>query len=176
MSYSYFASDEMARRLESNTEDDDPCSGSNVYQNAVTTTGEHILHEASKSYMKSQSNPDIRTFSALHANPAVQTGTITGAVRLILPRHTFTQRNGRPGFVQTFIVVDSFAQRLNSDVWRFKIVVWNEQAKNLNIELNRVYQFDHFKMKPVKGNCEYPGQDDYEVHLTSISTITEVSV
>ena len=54
---------------------------------------------------------------------------ITGVVRLILPRHMLTQRNGRPGFVQTFIVVDSFAQRLNSDVWRFKIVVWNEQAK-----------------------------------------------
>ena len=148
MSYSYFASDELARSLESNTEDDDVCSGSNVYQNAVTSAGERVLREASKSF---QSNPDVRTFSALHSNPAAQTGMITGVVQLILPCHTFAQRNGKPGFVQMFIVVDTLAQKLNSDVWRFKIVVWNEQAKYLNIELNRVYRFDHFKMKPVKG-------------------------
>ena len=175
-SYSYFASDEMTWRLESNTKDNDPHSGSNVYQNAVTTAGDCILHEASKSDKESQSNPDVRAFSAPHANPALQTGTITGVVRLIFPRHMFTQRNRRPGFVQMFIVVDSFAQRLNSGVWRFKVVVWNEQAKNLNIELNRVYGFDHLKMKPVKGNCEYPVQDDFEVHLTPISTIIKVTV
>ena len=158
MSYSYYASDAPARSLESVLEDDAPCSGSNVYQIADTTAGGGLLREASKKFMNLQSNPEFQTFSALHGNRAARTGTITGVVRLILPQHTFTQRNGRPGFVQSFIVVDSYAQRLNSDVWRFKIVVWNEQAKNLNIELNRVYRFDHFKMKPVKGNCEYPGQ------------------
>ena len=62
MNYSYFASDELARSLESNTEDDEARSGSNVYQNAFTTTGECILCEAAKSYMESQSIPDIRTF------------------------------------------------------------------------------------------------------------------
>ena len=39
MSYSYFASNELARTLESNTEDDDVLSGSNLYQNAVTSAG-----------------------------------------------------------------------------------------------------------------------------------------
>ena len=109
MSYLYFASNELARSLESNIEDDDAHSGSNVYQTAVTTAGERMLREASKSFMVSQSNPDVRTFSALHSNPVAQTGTITGAVWLILPYHIFAQRNGRPGFVQTFIVVDTLA-------------------------------------------------------------------
>ena len=67
-------------------------------------------------------------------------------------------------------------KRLNSDVWRYKIVAWNEQAKNLNVETNRVYRFDHVKMNPMKGYSKYPGQGDYEVHLTQTSTITEVSV
>ena len=171
MSYSYFVGDELARHLESNTEDDDPCSTSNVYQNVAPIPGDRTLHEASQSFTALNN-----TFSALHGNPAMQTGVITGVVHLILPPHSFTQWNGTPGFVQSFIVVDTFAQRLNSGVWRYKIVVWNEQANNLNIEMNRVYRFDHFKMKPVKGNSSYPGQDNYEVHLSSISTITEVSV
>ena len=128
-----------------------------------------MIHKASKSF-----TAPTNTFSVLHSNPAAQTGVITGAVRLILPCCTFTQRNGRPGFVQTFIIVDTLAQRLNSEVWRYKIVAWNEQAKNLNIELNHVYRFAHFKMKSVKGNSYYPGQVDLAVHLTAFSTITEV--
>ena len=93
-----------------------------------------------------------------------------------MPLHSFVQRNGLPGTVQSFIVVDALAKRLNSDVWRYKIVAWDEQAKNLNIETNRVYRFEHFKMKPAKGNCNYPGQDKYEIHLTPISTIVDVTV
>ena len=108
MSNLYFASDEMAR-LESNTEDDDAHSGSNVYQNTVTTAGECILREASKSYMGSQSNSNVQTFSARHANLTVQTGTISGAVWSFLPCNMFTQRNARSGFAQIFIVVDSFS-------------------------------------------------------------------
>ena len=73
--------------------------------------------------------------------------------------------------VQSFIVVDPLAKRLNSDVWRYKIVAWDDQAKNLNIETSRTYRFEHFKMKPTKWNSDYPGQDKLEVHLTSISTI-----
>ena len=172
MSYSHFASDAPARRLESIIKDDDPCSGSNVYQNIDTTTGDFM--KASKSYMKSQSSPVFQTFSALQGNPAVQTGTITGVVQLILPCHMFTQWNGRPGFVQTFIVVNTLAQTLYSDVWCYNIVAWNDQAKNLNIEMNRVYRFAHFKMKSVKENSDHPGQGDYAVHLTALSTITEV--
>ena len=171
MSYSYFANEAPTRSLESILEDVAPCSTSNVYQNMTPNPGDRILHEASQSF-----NAHTNNFSALHSNPAIQTGIITGVVRLILPPHSFTQRNGKPGNVQSFIVVDTFAQRLNSDVWRYKIVAWNEQAKNLNIETNHMYRFDHFKMKPVKGNSKYPGQDDYEAHLTSISTITEVTV
>ena len=91
MSYLYFASDELVRCLESNSEDDDVRSGSNVYQNAVTTAGERMFHESSKSFMGSQSNPDVNFFSALHSNPATQTGMITGVVQLILPRYMFTQ-------------------------------------------------------------------------------------
>ena len=85
-----------------------------------------MLHEESKSF---QSNPDVRNFSALDSNPAAQTHMVTCIVRLILPCRTLAQRNGWPGFVQTFIVVDTFAQRLNSDVWCYKIVARNEQAK-----------------------------------------------
>ena len=106
MSYSYFASDELVRSLEANADDDDDdarsCSGrANVNQNTVTTAGNHMLREASKSF---HSNPDVQTFSALHLNPAVQTGIITGIVRLILPCRTFTQPNGKSGFVQMFII------------------------------------------------------------------------
>ena len=71
--------------------------------------------------------------------------------------------------VQSIIVIDPLAKRLNSDVWRYKIVVWGEQAKNLNVEVGRTYRFEHFKMKPVKGNCDYPGQDKFAIHLTPIS-------
>ena len=121
----------------------------------------------------------LKVFSVLQLytqNSARQNGVITGAVRLILPPHSFTRRNWATGTVQSFIVVDTLAKRLNSDVWRYKIVAWDEQAKNLNIETNRVYRFDHFKMKPMKGNSSYHGQDGYEMHLTALSTITEVSV
>ena len=49
MSYSYFASDELARSLKSIIDDDEahPCGGrANAYQNAVTTAGDHMLLEA----------------------------------------------------------------------------------------------------------------------------------
>ena len=171
MSYSYYGNDELLRSLETNVDDDDAVHSCEGRTNIYTTAGYQLIHEASKCFTAPNN-----TFSVLHSNPAAKTGVVTGAVRLILPCRTFTQRNGRPGFVQTFIVVDSLAQRLNSAVWRYKIIVWNEQAKNLNIEMNRVYRFDHFKMKSVKGNSSYPGQDDYKVHLTALSTITKVSV
>ena len=112
----------------------------------------------------------------IFANPALQNGVLTGVVRLIMSPHLFIQRNGLPGTVTSFIIVDTLAKRLNSDVWRYKIVAWDEQAKNLNIETNRVYRFEHFKMKPAKGNCNYPGQDNYEIHLSPISTIVDVTV
>ena len=141
-----------------------------VYQNKTPVSGERTIHDASQIFFGLCDN-----FSVLHTNPTKQNGLLTGVVRLILPPHLFVQRNGVPGMVQSFIVVDSSAKRLNSDVWRYKIVAWNDQAKNLNIETNRVYHFEHFKMKPAKGNCNYPGQDNYEIHLTPISTIFEVT-
>ena len=93
------ASDELVRSLESNTEDDDVHSSSNVYKNAVTSAGERVLREASKSF---QSNPDVRTFSALHSNPAAQTGMITGVVQLILTHRTFAQNQAFHFFVQRY--------------------------------------------------------------------------
>ena len=129
MSYSYYATAAPARSLEAILKDDAACSDSSVYRTADTSAVDNLLHAASKKFIDSHSTADAQTFLALHGNRAVQTGMITGIVRLILPRHTFTQRNGRPGFVQTFIIVNLLAERLNSDVWRFKIVVWNEQAK-----------------------------------------------
>ena len=159
---------ELARRLESNIEDAiSSVRPQNVYQNTGHVSGDRILHDASQS---------IFSGSPLHANPAKKNGVITGTVRLILPSHSFTRINGTTGTVQTFIVVDTFAKRMNSDVWRYKIVAWNEQAKNLSVERGRTYRFEHFKMKPAKGNFSYPGQDNYEVHLSSISTIVDVSV
>ena len=89
--------------------------------------------------------------------------------------HTFVRRNGMPSAVQSIIVVDTLAKSLNSDVWRYKIVAWDEQVKTLCVETNRVYRFEHFKMKLAKGNCDYPGQDAYDIHLTPISTIVEVT-
>ena len=174
MSYSYYASAAPTRSLETLLEDVDPCSDSNVYRTADTTAANDVHQSASAKFLDSFSDSAVQSFPALHVNRAARTGTIIGVVQLILPPHTFKQRNGRPGFVQSIIVVDFHAQRLNADVWRYKIVLWNEQAKNLSVELNCTYRFNHFKLKPVKGNCEYPGQDEYEVHLTSISTITEV--
>ena len=50
------------------------------------------------------------------------------------------------------------------------------KQKNLNIEMNHVYHFKHLKMKPAKGNSNYPGQDRYEIHLTPISTIVDVTI
>ena len=81
-----------------------------------------MIREASKSFIGSQSNPGVRTFSALHSNQPAQTGMITGVVWLILPCRMFLQRNGKSGFVQMFIVVDTLEQRLNSEVWSYKIV------------------------------------------------------
>ena len=110
------------------------------------------------------------TFSALHSNPTAETGVLTGLVSLILPPKSYTRRDGTSGCVQTFIVEDILGRRLNSDVWRYKIIAWGEQAINLNVETNRVYRFEHFKMKPKSGLGRYPGQDDYDVHLTTRST------
>ena len=172
MSYSYYT---PTRSLETLLDDVPSCSDSTVYRAAETAAAvDSLLHSASTKFMDSRSDSNVQTFSALPGNRAARTGTVIGDVQLILPLHTFKHRNGRPGFVQSFIVVDKHAQQLNSDVWRYKIVAWNEQAKNLNIEMNRTYRFNHFKMKPVKGNCDYPGQDEHELHLTSISTVTEV--
>ena len=173
MSYSYYT---PTRNLDALLDDVASCSDSTVYRAADTTAAvDSLLHSASTKFIESHSDPGVQSFSALPGNRAARTGTIIGVVQLLLPLHTFKHRNGRAGFVQSFIVVDKHAQRLNSDVWRYKIVAWNEQAKNLNVELNRTYRFNHFKMKPVKGNCDYPGQDEHELHLTSISTITEVT-
>ena len=174
MNYSYYAEDAQSQSLEALLENVGSCSNSKAYRPADTAVGSGAHQSASAKFLDSLSDSAIQSFPPLHVNRAARTGTIIGVVQLILPPHTFKQRNGRPGFVQSIIVVDFHAQRLNADVWRYKIVFWNEQAKNLSVELNRTYRFNHFKLKSVKGNCEYPGQDEYEVHLTSISTITEV--
>ena len=96
--------DELARSLETNIDDDDAARSCERRTNVYVTAGDDVIHEASKCL-----TAPTNTFSALHSNPAVQTGVITGVVRLILPCCTFTQQNGRPGFVQTFIVVDTLA-------------------------------------------------------------------
>ena len=70
-----------------------------------------MIHEASKRF-----TAPTETFSTIHSNVAAQTGVITGVVQLILPCRAFKQRNGRSGFVQTLIIVDTLAQRLNSEV------------------------------------------------------------
>ena len=185
MSYSYFANELPNQSLESILEDEKSCPSSIVYQNSVSSSGEGglhdpnhvyqnkipiagdtIIHDASQSFFAQNDK-----FSSLHSNSAKQNGVITGVVRLILEPHSFVRRNGTAGMVQSFIVVDPLAKRLNSEVWRYKIVVWGDQAKNLNVEVGRTYRFEHFKMKSTKWNCGYPGQDKFEVHLTPISTI-----
>ena len=78
---------ELARSMETNIEG---------RTNVNTTAGNHVIHEASKSFTGSQSNPGVQPLSALHSNLAVQTGVITGDTPLILPRRRFVPRNGRP--------------------------------------------------------------------------------
>ena len=173
MSYSYYTT---PRSLDTLLDDADLCSDSNNYRTAETAAAvDNLLHSVSSKFAESQTDPGVQTFSALHGNRAAKTGTATGVVQLLLPIRTFKHRTGRTGFVRSFIVVDEHAQQLNADVWRYKFVAWNEQAKTLNVELNHTYRFSHFKMKPVKGNCDYPGQDEHELHLTPISTIDEVT-
>ena len=117
------------------------CGGrANSYQNAVAAARDCVLRKVSKTFIRSQSKQNIRTFSAGSIN-----WHDNWCYTVMVLWHTFTQRNGKPGFVQMFIVVDTLSQKLNSDVWRYKIVAWNEQAKNLNIEFNHVFRFAHFK-------------------------------
>jgi hypothetical protein len=159
---------ELVQRLETNIEDDiSPVRPQNVYQNKTPSSGDRVLHDTTQSFFSP---------STLHSNPAKQNGVITGVVRLILPSNSFARKNGATGTVQSFIVVDTLAKRLKSDVWRYKFVVWDEQSKNLPVEKGRTYRFEHFKMQPRNGSFSYPGQDDYEVHLTLNSTIVDVSV
>ena len=171
MSYSYYSTNVPAQSLE-NILDEGKMDAhtSNVYQNNAPVPGDRILCDATRSIFGTISN-----YSKLRVNSARQNGVLTGVVRLIMPPHTFVRKNGDTGTVQSIIVVDTLAKSLNSEVWRYKIVIWDEQAKNLTIETNRVYRFEHFKMKLAKGNCNYPGQDTYEIHLTPISTIVEVT-
>ena len=145
-----------------------------IPQTFIKTTppvpSDQIICDASQSFFDNNNN-----FSRLRVNSARQNRVLTKVVRLIMTPHTFVRRNGMPGAVQSIIVVDTLAKTLNSDVWHYKIVAWDEQVKNLSVEMNRVYRFEHFKVKPAKGNCSYPGQDNYEIHLTPISTIVEVT-
>ena len=197
MNYSYFGGELPNQTLESLLEDVNPCppvyqnsdtelrKSSRVYQNKSPSSGERCqyvpkcIHQKRASIAGNTISDDemssfstqTNKFSALHANPAKKNGVITAVVKLILEPHAFTTRNGDDGVVQSIIVIDPLAKRLNSEVWRYKIVVWNEQVKNLNVEVGRTYRFEHFKMKPSKWNCGYPGQDKFEVHLTPISTI-----
>ena len=171
MSYLYYSTNVPAQSLENILDEGKmDTHTANVYQNAPPVTGDWILCDATRSIFDNISN-----FSKLRVNSARQNGVLTGVVRLIMRPHTFVRQNGDTGTVQSIIVVDTLAKSLNSEVWRYKVVVWNEQAKNLTIETNRVYRFEHFKMKLAKGNCNYPGQDTYEIHLTPISTIVEVT-
>ena len=111
MSYSYYT---PTQSLETLLDDVPSCSDSNVYRASDTAAAvDSLLHSASTKFIDSRSNPSVQTFSALPGNRAARTGTIIGEVELILPLHTLKHRNGRPGFVQSFIVVDSYAQRLN---------------------------------------------------------------
>ena len=171
MSYSYYSTNVTLQSLE-NILDEEKMDAhtSNVYQNNAPVPGDQIICDATQSFFDNNNN-----FSRLHVNSARQNGVLTGVVRLIMTPHTFVRWNGMPGAVQSIIVVDTLAKSLNSDVWRYKIVAWDEQVKNLSVETNRVYRFEHFKMKLAKGNCDYPGQDAYDIHLTPISTIVEVT-
>ena len=171
MSFSYYSTNVPAQDLENLLDDEKTdMRTANVYQNEPPVTGDQILIDATQSIFD-----NIDNFSKMRINSARQNGVLIGVVRLIMPPHTFVRQNGDTGTVQSIIVVDTLAKSLNSEVWRYKIVIWDEQAKNLTIETNRVYRFEHFKMKLAKGNCNYPGQDTYEIHLTPISTIVEVT-
>ena len=95
---------ELARSLETNIEDADDVVGCCEGRiNVHATAGNHVIHEVSKSFTGSQSNPRVQPFSALHSNLAVQTGEITGDTQLILPRRRFVPRNGRPDIAKVCV-------------------------------------------------------------------------
>ena len=156
---------ELAGRPESNIEEEiSPVRSQNVYQNKTPSSGDR---DTTQSF--------LRVSSTLHSNPAKQIDVITGVVRVILSSNSFVRKNGTTGTVQSFIVVDTLAKRMKSDVWRYKFVAWDEQAKNLSVEQGRTYRFEHMIRQLRKGKFSYPGQDDYEVHLTPKSTIVDVT-
>jgi hypothetical protein len=155
---------ELAGRLESNIEEEiSSVRSQNVYQNKTPSSGDR---DTTQSFYGS---------STLHSNPAKQIDVITGVVRVILSSYSFVRKNGTTGTVQSFVVVDTLAKNLKSDVWRYKFVAWDEQAKNLPVEQGRTYRFEHMIRQLRTGNFSYPGQDDYEAHLTPKSTIVDVT-
>ena len=93
---------------------------------------------------------------------------------LFFPSHSFTYPNYSTGLVQSFIVLDELAKRLGAATWCNKIMMWNEQADNLNFEINRTYRFSQCKLKPTTAKTSYPGQGEFDANLSSFSIIIEL--
>jgi hypothetical protein len=138
---------ELARRLEANIEECiAPVQPQNVYQNKAPSSGDRVLHGTTQSFF---SPLPLYTQSLQNKN-----AVITGVVRLILSSYSFVRKDGTPGAVQSVLVVDTLAKRLKSDVYRYKFVVWDEQAKYVPVEKGRTYRFEHFKRQQWSGSLD----------------------
>ena len=100
---------------------------------------------------------------------------LTGRSLILFAPVQFKIKSGGFGLVQSFVIVDMLARSLDQDVWRFKITAWNSDVSKLMIEVGKCYTISHCKIKPTNNSTNYPGQADYELHMTRTSKITETS-
>ena len=102
---------------------------------------------------------------------------LTGLVSVIFPPKTYNRRDVTCNCIRSFIVEDIFERsQKNPDAFRYKVTAWGDQARNLTVEINKIYRFENFKVKPKRGLGIFLGQHDYDVHLSIDSTISELSL
>ena len=58
-----------------------------------------------------------------------------------------------------------------SSAWQYKITAWKEEAENLNVETSRMYHFSPCELKLDTAKKSYPGQANFDVHLSSVTEI-----
>ena len=109
----------------------------------------------------------MSTAELLNNKKSLQSRTVDRAVSVIFPSHSFTYPDDSIGLVQSFIMLDKLAKRPGASTWCYKIMVWYEQADNLNVEINRTYRFTQCKLKLTMVKTSFVAQVEFDVHLSS---------
>ena len=119
-----------------------------------------------------------QTLSFLHdqnrCSSSIMYVTMSGKNSHIFSAKQFTFKDGRPGVVQSFIIVDETAHELGHEVWTFKITAWNNNVSKLNIIQNKTYTVSKCKIKPSTNKTKYSWKPEYELHMTEASKISEI--